>query len=589
MSGEKPLPEGIYAMRELGVGGQARVRLVRRERPDGSKEFQVLKMPKGDEPELRARLKQEFAILTELATPGHRHVIQTLGPCWLPLGAEAGFFLEYIDGGNLAQIVAASLPGAGDASPPAAIPAEPMTFADRLLCCAQAAEALAYVHERKLVHRDFKPSNILVDRTGEQPRAVLSDFGVARHPEVTLNTRCKVGTEPYTAPDLVPGEEQAHHDVFSLGATLWFVFTGQHALLHPETRRHLAQYRHLPALPRGTDSIPNACLDVLNRTIHNTCHTDTRGRWTAKKVAEELRKLHSDHFAPKPMYSEKTVRQISSRLSMAIVLLLAIIASVGYLSWRADGKLNAIEKSLGVKTLPDFDAVMQALSEAAKTYVDGKASDDYRPTFIMDFFGFGDYSFRRYSQVVDGKPIENQRAGPGIGHFGTLKSFLHSHVRKNRLGIYNNRNELIEQQFKSEADLSQEEAAYLMGYLESYKDFDKTEKGKAAITSIQDLINDVKANGIKGNTINKYRHALMQADNAHIESWLQARDDEKDTNQGPREVQPCGMQIFYFQPGKCIVTVADKSGTDVRGFVSTNYDINEHFRLAAKRILGDGK
>lgn len=589
MSAEAPLPEGVTPLRELGVGGQARVRLVRRELASGDKELQVLKLPKGNEPALQARLQQEFAMLERLAEPGHEHVIQTRGPCRLPGGAVAGFFLEYVDGGSLAQIVAASLPETAPASSPAAPQAQPMSFADRLLCCAQAAEGLAYVHEQKIVHRDVKPSNILVDRTGEQPRAVLSDFGVARDPEVTLNTNCKVGTDAYAAPDLVPGKEQPHHDVFALGATLWFVFTGQHLLDHPETRERLFTNHHLPDLPRGTDSKQNACREVLDETIHKTCHPDARKRWTAQKVAQVLHKLHSDHFAPKPMPSDKTVRSLSSRLSVAIVMLLAMLASLGYLSWRGDSRLNAIEKSLGVRTLPDFDAVMQALSDAARSYVDGQAPEDYRPTFIMDFFGFGDYSFRRYKQVLDDKPQENPRAGPGIGHFATLKSFLHSHVRKNRLGIYNNRHDLIEQQYKSEADLSRDEAAYLMGYLASYEDFGSTTEGSAAIDAIKELIHSIQSEGIKGKTINMYRQALMKADDAHVSAWLKARNVEQDTNQGPRKVQPCGMQIFYFQPGKCIVTVADKNGTDVRGFVSTNFDINEHFRLAASRILGDGK
>lgn len=588
MSAEAPLPEGVTPLRELGVGGQARVHLVRRELASGDKELQVLKQPKGDEPALQARLQQEFAMLERLAKPGHEHVIQTRGPCRLPGGAVAGFFLEYVDGGSLAQIVAASLPGTAPASSPAAAQAQPMSFADRLLCCAQAAEGLAYVHEQKIVHRDVKPSNILVDRTGEQPRAVLSDFGVARDPEVTLNTNCKVGTDAYAAPDLVPGKEQPHHDVFALGATLWFVFTGQHLFDQQETRERLFTDHHLPDLPRGTDSIPNACREVLDETIHNTCHPDAQERWTAQKVAQVLHKLHSDHFAPKPMPSDKTVRSLSSRLSVAIVMLLAILASLGYLSWRGDSRLNAIEKSLGVRTLPDFDAVMQALSEAANSYAD-RPEDDYQPTFIMDFFGFGDYSFRRYKQVLDDKPQENPRAGPGIGHFATLKEFLHKHVRKNRLGIYSNRHILIQQQYNSKDDLNQNEAAYLMGYLASYNDFKDTDKGKEAIQAISALIDHIKRNGIIGSTIDQYRAALLLADDAHVSTWQEARKLAKDPRDGPCMVQPCGMQIFYFQPGKCIVTVTDRNGTDVRGFVSTNFDINEHFRLAASRILGDGK
>lgn len=120
--------------------------------------------------------------------------------------------MEYVEGRDLAALVREHGPMA---------PAE----AARLL--AQIADALAAAHADGIVHRDVKPSNILVRHDGS---ALLSDFGIARgasDPSLT-RTGLVTGSPAYLAPEVASGATaSAASDVWSWGATLLHVLTGR--------------------------------------------------------------------------------------------------------------------------------------------------------------------------------------------------------------------------------------------------------------------------------------------------------------------------------------------------------------------------
>ena len=91
------------------------------------------------------------------------------------------------------------------------------------------AGALAYAHDRRLLHLDIKPSNIFVDPGGEN--AKLGDFGLARVAGTTgsaLQLR-PTGTPAYMAPEQMGSGTSVSSatDVYQLGATLWDFLTGE--------------------------------------------------------------------------------------------------------------------------------------------------------------------------------------------------------------------------------------------------------------------------------------------------------------------------------------------------------------------------
>jgi serine/threonine-protein kinase len=124
--------------------------------------------------------------------------------------------MEYLAGKNLEEIL--------ESIGPLPIPAAVMIVA-------RVAEALHYSHQRGIIHRDVKPSNIFVTRRGE---VKLTDFGIAYTPQApTLTQRgMTIGTPAYMSPEQIKGERpDERSDIFSLGMVLYELLTGTRPFL----------------------------------------------------------------------------------------------------------------------------------------------------------------------------------------------------------------------------------------------------------------------------------------------------------------------------------------------------------------------
>jgi predicted Ser/Thr protein kinase len=117
--------------------------------------------------------------------------------------------MDLVDGPDLAQLLS-------DRGGPGLPVEECVDYAH------QACEALAYVHEQHVVHRDVKPDNLILGDEG----IVLVDFGVAREHRGGAGT-VAIGTPGYMAPEVFGGEVSPRVDVFGLAATLWTLLAGE--------------------------------------------------------------------------------------------------------------------------------------------------------------------------------------------------------------------------------------------------------------------------------------------------------------------------------------------------------------------------
>ncbi|HDI10594.1 MAG TPA: FHA domain-containing protein, partial [Euryarchaeota archaeon] len=89
----------------------------------------------------------------------------------------------------------------------------------------QLLDAVAYLHENMVVHRDINPSNVLVEE--ESGRVVLIDFGAAKKGFTSLPTGSVIGTPGYMAPEQNLGCALPQSDIYALSRTIYFLLTGE--------------------------------------------------------------------------------------------------------------------------------------------------------------------------------------------------------------------------------------------------------------------------------------------------------------------------------------------------------------------------
>ena len=150
--------------------------------------------------------------------------------------------------------------------------------------------ALECAHAHKLVHRDVKPQNVLIDRDG---RAKVTDFGIARSLEaqgLTATGRV-LGTTDYVSPEQALGHEvTAQSDIYSLGIVLYEMLTGE-APFQADTQVAVAM-KHvrepLPDVQRRRHEISAALAAVVERATAK----ETRNRYaTVAEMVHELEEV----------------------------------------------------------------------------------------------------------------------------------------------------------------------------------------------------------------------------------------------------------------------------------------------------------
>ncbi len=153
---------------------------------------------------------------------------------------------------------------------------------------AQVALGLAYAHEHDIIHRDVKPSNIMVIRDGH---VKITDFGIARmgSSSVRTQTGMVLGSPKYMSPEQVMGKAiDRRSDIFSLGVMLYEMLTGQ-APFDGENVNAI-MYQTLNAITAPPSTINPAVPEMVNFIVAKALAKKVEDRYqNAKDLADDLR------------------------------------------------------------------------------------------------------------------------------------------------------------------------------------------------------------------------------------------------------------------------------------------------------------
>ncbi len=213
---------------------------------------------------------------------GHRSIVE-----FYDLFQIEGHFqlvMEYVDGKNALEWVRALK--------------QPLPIASAAQIGQQLLAALDYAHSRGYVHRDIKPSNLLVMGPVHRPRVKLSDFGLAKSLAdcsafSNMTTQGDVGgSTGFLSPDHIRQfsdiKEQA--DIYSAGATLYFLITGKYPYLGFDPRRPDSYEMILEHPPVPLRAFRPDAPEGLEKILHKALQKQPRDRWkSARAMSEALR------------------------------------------------------------------------------------------------------------------------------------------------------------------------------------------------------------------------------------------------------------------------------------------------------------
>ncbi len=223
----------------IGKGGMAEIYRADHPTLNRTVAIKVLLSNLAEDEQFRKRFMREAETLAGLA---HPNIVKLFD-----YGEENDLYymvMEYLDGVNLSTYLKQK---------------GRLPLKDALLILKEVADALDYAHTFGLIHRDVKPSNVMLDSGQDSPRAVLTDFGIAKRSGAFTNITASavLGTFDYIAPEQIQAAADVDRraDIYALGVMTYQFLTGALPFRRPGTGALLMAHMSAPP-PDVSELVP---------------------------------------------------------------------------------------------------------------------------------------------------------------------------------------------------------------------------------------------------------------------------------------------------------------------------------------------
>ena len=230
----------------------------------------------------------------------------------------------------------------------------------------QVAQGLAYAHEHNIVHRDVKPSNIMVVRDGH---VKITDFGIARMESAGVRTQTGMvlGSPKYMSPEQVMGKPiDQRSDIFSLGVMLYEMLTGQ-APFSGENINAI-MYQTLNAAPPPPSTLNPAVPGMLNFIVAKALAKEKADRYqSASEFANDLRACRDILLRNMPAEAAKPQPVPGIQLPDAIPAAVRDVASEDESKQIAAGLSPSFDSSAATMRLAAMTSTQEEVEEFSRT------------------------------------------------------------------------------------------------------------------------------------------------------------------------------------------------------------------------------
>ncbi len=230
-------------LKKLGSGGFGTVYLAE---DTFLKSYRALKIPHGLISQ-KDKLLEESEVQTKLLD--HPNIVKLLTVDIID--DNIVMVMEYIDGTDLEKIIDDSVK---------------LNLKRALEYFKQILSALGYAHENKILHRDIRPSNILITK---KHKVKITDFGTSTILEDSKHATTKIGSPPYMAPEQFEGKAIFASDIYSAGCLFYEMVTGfpPIVLANPMEIYKRAKAGDFPSLIKKIPTIAPGINDIIMKTL----------------------------------------------------------------------------------------------------------------------------------------------------------------------------------------------------------------------------------------------------------------------------------------------------------------------------------